>query len=219
MASSLNQIAERCAYGLDQPNNILLKEHIKFSIKAWRATLIRRDIAANGISDEFLQTIKVPLEKIGKIDACETSPECYILRTKYKVPKSIRLKADVNYKFVGIYDEHDNLKPITYVEPEEFRYTKFNSFTSNVIRYTNENQYFKLYNNTLLKSLVIQTAFSDPRELNTSCDEECYNDDMDYPISEDMIFSIIQGLIKGEFLIQNPTDEEVNIVNKNLKLK
>ena len=216
--ATLNQIVERIGYALNAPINTVLKENLKFSVKYWRAMLIRRDVQANGLSDEFLQRIPIDLIKVDKLDACDYTLGCdFILRSKYRVPKPVRLKTDVTFKFVGVYDQNDNLKPAVYSEVEEMRYRKFNTYTSKSLTYNYTNGYLYFFNNTLLKKAVIQAIFADPAEVNTVCDEECYNDDMQFPIADDMIQVIMQGILKGEFPLQTPLDEEVDIESNKVK--
>lgn len=205
--ATLNQIADRIAYSLNDPFNYQLKENIKFSVKTWRAFLIRQDILRNGLSDEFLQRFYVDLVKVDKADACNFDLNCLILRTKFEVPKPIRLNNDILFKFVGTVDG----KPFTYVEYEEVAYTAYTKFSTNLIRYNYTNGYLYIFGNTKLKKLAIQAVFVNPEEINNSCDEEtCYKDDKEFPISEDMIKIIISGIMSGEFKIQ-PKDEEVTI--------
>lgn len=211
--ASLNQFSERIAYALNDPLNTMLLENIKFSVKYWRAMLIRRDVAVNGMSDEYLQRIPISLQKVDKIDSCDITFGCdYILRSTLKVPKPLRLKNDVVFKFVGVLDLQGNMKPATYIEFEEFRYTKFNRFTYNTLRYNYTNGYLYFFNNTLLKKAFVQAIFSDPTLVNTACDEECYNDDMEFPCPEDMLQQIFAGIVNGEFPLKNKlTSEEVNM--------
>lgn len=207
--ASLNQIGERIAYALNDPLNYMLKENIKFSIRYWRAMLIRRDIAQNGLSDEFLQRIYLDLIKVDKADACNFNLDCVkVLRTKNKIPKPIRLKTDVLFKFLGSVDG----KPFTYTEYEEIPYTCYNKFTSKSIRYTYINEYIYVFNNTLLKKIAIQTPFVDPYQANNICDDTtCFNDDSEFPCPEDMIQQIVSGILSGEFKMVNPPDEEVEV--------
>ncbi len=211
--ATLNQIAERIAYALNDPLDTMLKENLKFSIKYWRSMLIRRDVAQNGLSDEFLQRIYIDLVKVDKADACDFAIGCdVILRSKYKVPKPVRLKTDVVFKFVGIFDLENNLKATTYTEFEEFRYTKFNRFTDKSVRYNYTNGYLYFFNNTMLKKAVIQSAFSDPTSVNTACDTPCYDDNMEFPCADDMIQQIFQGIVNGEFPMKTkPLSEEVAV--------
>lgn len=211
--ATLNQISERIAYALNEPLNTMLRENIKFSIKYWRSMLIRRDVAQNGLSDELLQRVNFNLVKVDKADACDFTIGCdYILRSEFKIPKPVRLKTDNVFKFVGIFDLQGNLKPVTYTEFEEFRYTKFNRVTHNVIRYNYTNGYLYFFNNTLLKKATIQAIFADPAQANNACGTECYNDDMEFPCPDDMIQQIFAGIISSEFPMKvKPISEEVEI--------
>ena len=206
---TLNEISERIAYALNEPLNYILKENIKFSVKYWRALLIRRDVQANGLSDEFLQRIYLDLIKVDKADACNFNLNCTdVLRTKNPIPRPLRLKNDILFKFVGTVDG----KPFSYVEYEEVAYTCYNKFTSKDIKYNYTNNYLYVFNNTKLKKIAIQSAFSDPTEVNQFCNTDtCYTDDMEFPCPYDMVQQIVQGILSNEFKILNPLDEEVDI--------
>lgn len=214
--ASLNQISERIAYSFNDPFNSMLRENIKFSIKNLRALFIRRDVAVNGLSDEFLQRFSFDLIKVDRVDDCNFKFGCEnILRSKFKIPKPLRLKTDVVFKFIGSLDLKGNFKAATYVEFEEFRYTEYNRFTSKILRYNYTNGYIYFFNNTFLKRGIAQSAFSDPTLVNNLCGVECYNDDMEFPCPEDMIQQIISGIISGEFPLKiKPLAEEVNIEEK-----
>lgn len=205
---TLNQIAERVAYALNEPLNQMLKENIKFSVRYWRAMLIRRDIQANGMSDEFLQRVYIPLIKVDKADACNFNlGDCKILRSENKIPKPIRVKNDVLFKFVGTVDG----KSFTYTEYEEVPYTCYNRFTSKVIRYVYINEYIYIFNNDLLKQFAIQTPFVDPYKANTVCGTTCFDDNSDFPCPDDMVQQIVSGILQGEFKLMNPIDKEVEV--------
>lgn len=212
--ATLNQIAERIAYAKNQPLNTILRENIKFSVKYWRAMMIRRDMAINGLSDEFLQRIDIPLQRVDEADTCSFSLGCEnILRTANPVPKPIRVKNDILFKFVGTPKNKDETKnkAFSYIEEEEINFRRYNKFTSKTICYTYVNQYIYIFNNMHLKSIRVQSAFSDPSKINISC-TGCYNDDMEFPIGDDMIETIVKGILTGEMSMQiPPTDEEVRV--------
>lgn len=212
--ASLNAIAEHIAYELKDPLNVVLKENIKFSIKYWRALLIRRDIARNGLSDEFLQRFYFDLIPVDKADACNFNLDCQILRSKFEIPTPIRLNNDILFKFVGSVDG----KPWTYTEYEEVPYVAYNKFTSKEIRYTFVNRYFYIFGNNKLRKGAVQAPFSDPTLINTSCTQDsCYSDDSEFPIAADMLQQITQGILSTEFKIMNLKDNEVELdtdVNK-----
>lgn len=203
---TLNQIAERIAFSLGDPLNNILKENIKFSIKNWRATLIRRDIQTNGLSTEFLQRIYLDLKKVDKADSCNFNlDKCHILRTVNPLPQYIRWKNDSTFKFIGTSDGGAS----TETEYEEIPYTCYNRFTSEVIRHSVINNYIYIFNNTKLKKIALQHAFVDPYQANILC-EGCYTDDSDFPCPADMVTQIMSAILTGEFKII-PINEEVNV--------
>ena len=212
--ASLNQIAERIAYTLGEPLNIVLKENIKFSIKYWRALLYRRDIATNGQSDEFLQKFHAPLTKVDKADDCAFTLDCTILRTTNKVPKPVRLKTDVLFKFVGTADG----KAFDYTEYEEVQFRCENKYTGKSIIYSYINDYLYIFNATKLKKLAIQAVFANPEEINIcATSDTCYSDDDKYPIADDMIGDIINGILSKEFKLLDAKDLAVSVEPTDLK--
>lgn len=214
--STKSQIAERIAYGLNDPLNIMLKENIKFSLNGWRALLIRRDVQANGMSDGFLQRFYIPLVKVDKADSCAFNLDCVkVLRSTLPIPRPVRLKSDVLFKFVGTVDG----KSFVPVEYEEIPYTCYNKYTSGDIRYSYINEYLYFFNNTKLKYAALQYIVADPKSINSICTEStCYNDNSEYPLPDDLIPQIVSAILSGEFKILNPVDEEVE-VNKDLPNK
>lgn len=204
---TLNQAAERIAFAFNEPLNYVLKQNIKFSIINYRAQFMRRDIAANGMSDEFLQRFFVDLIKVDKVDNCSFDIGCTILRSKSKVPKPLRQKTDVVFKFVGTpYG-----KSFAYSEFEEVQYRAFNKYTSSEILYSYINEYIYIFNANKLKRVSMQYPLADPRQVNGCSDEICYSDNDTFPIAEDLMADIIKGIISGEFRLMNPKDEQVKV--------
>lgn len=203
-----SQLAETIAYGLGDHLNITLKENIKFSLNNWRALIIRRDVAVNGMSDGFLQKFHVDLQKVDKADNCKFSIDCTkILRTVNKIPRPVRLKSDVLFKYIG----DGNGKPWTPVEYEEIAFTCFNKYTFREIRYSYINDYIYVFNNTKLKYAAFQYIVANPEAINTSCTTDtCYTDNSDYPCPEDIAQQIILGIKSGEFKI-SPVSDEVKV--------
>lgn len=204
--TTLNKIAERIAYSLNDPFNIMLLQNIKFSVNNMRATFIRRDITANNLSPEYLQRVKISFTKVDKADACNLNLDCVkVLKSTTHIPQYLRWKADVPFKFFGTLDG----KSFTYTEYEELPYTCYNRFTNNIVRYALINGYAYVFNNTLLKHAFLEHIFIDPNEANTLC-AGCYTDDSPYPCPADMVQQIIQTILQTEFKVV-PENEQVVI--------
>lgn len=205
--ATLNESAEHIAFELKDPLNVELKENIKFSLKYWRATLIRRDVARNGMSTEFLQRYYFDLIKVDKADACNFNLDCQILRSKYEIPVPIRLNNDSAYKFIGDV----NGKGWTETEYEEIPYVAYNKYTSKDIRVAIVNRYFYVFGNTKLRKGMTQAAWANPSLINNDCEGNCYTDDSEFPLPLDMLQQITQGILSTEYKIMNFKDNEVEI--------
>lgn len=203
--ASLNQIADSVSAALGDENNYSLKERIKFTVKYYRARFLRNDIEKNGLAKEYIIPIQAELILVDKLDSCYIELGCKILRTKNRIPKPLRLKNDSLFKFAGSID-HSII--FTYTEAEELQFTKFNRFTSDVGRYWIFDYYVYVAFRKGFKWLGLDYVPLNPEEAIKLCDKECYDDDMEFPLPEDMLVSIIQGMLKGEFAILN-----VNQVN------
>ncbi len=203
---SLNQIADTIIDRLNQPFNTMLRERKKFEVKYWRAEFIRQSVEKNGLSYEFIQPFETDLTKVDKADTCIANINCPVLRTKNKIPKPVRLKDDVPFKYVG---ELGGNNSYSYTELEELPFTLSNKYTAKSIRYNYTNGYIYVFNNTKLKFISIQGIFTNP-ELINSCSNLCYNDDMEFPIADDMLRSIIEGIVNEE--LKAPVkDREVKV--------
>ena len=207
--ASLNQISEHICGLLGSPLNISLREQVKFSVKYYRAFLIRRDIERNGISHHYVQAFNVKLIPIDKGDTCVITIDCQILRTENKLPRSIRSKrGGTPFKYFG---EVGGVEPYTFTELSELAFTFHNKYTANVKRYDIINDYGYIFNTNKVGVARIEDIFSNPEEAIDFCDDTaCYTDDMEFPLPDDMIQTIVESIIKGEFKLI-PSSNEVKI--------
>lgn len=206
---TLKEAAENIATQKGKAHDVVFKENVKFSIRYWRALLIRRDVAANGVSDEYMQRLHLPLKKVDKADSCNFDlGACHIVvRTENQVPQTIRFKSDVPFKFLG--DAYG--RPFTHTQYEEVPYTCYNRFTPKVFRYAYLNGYVYVFNNTKIKYITIIDAFVDPYKANTLCGGVCFNDDSEFPCPADLMHNIITGIVTGEYRVVTADDSEVDI--------
>lgn len=206
---SLNQLSEHICGLLDQPNNIPLREQVKFSVKHYRASLIRRDVERNGLSHHYIQAFNVKLIAFDKADTCVASLDCQVLRTENKLPRSIRMKrGGIPFKYFGAIG---GIESYTFTELSELTFTFHNKYTANIKRYDIINDYGYIFNTNKVGVVRIEDIFSNPEEAIDFCDDTaCYTDDMEFPLPEDMIQTIVEGIIKGEFRLI-PTDQQVKI--------
>lgn len=210
---TLNKIAYSIADSVGQPLNHMMVERIKYTIKYYRAEFIRQDIAKNGVSAEYLQTVTVPLQRVDEVDFCNVVLGCDVLRTINKIPKPVRKSYTIPFKYVGYVGFKG---AFSYRQGQENTYAKFNKFTGCSLAYDYKNGYIYVYNNLKLKYITVQDVFIYPEEVNSFCSDDngtqCYNDDMDFPMPEDMLRTITQGIRSGELRMYNLDDKEIELV-------
>ena len=204
---SLQSTAEYLAARLGEPTDFVLIQQLKFSIKYWAAMLIRRDAEVNQEHSLYLRSINLSLIQVDQLDPCASVVQCPVLRTKYKVPRPIRLKDGRLFKFCGEAGVGTRKKSFTYTEPEELEYTKHNKYTSEAIRYCWFNGYIYVFNNLLYKIIALEYAPTDIEEFISCCNGCSDDDDICYP--EDMLQIIIEGILNKEFKLK-PIEDEVH---------
>lgn len=216
---TLNEIVDKIAADLREPNNYSLKENLKITVKYWRAEFLRRDITRNGISPYYLQSMVFTLSKVDKLDNCLVEDGCVILKTDIKLPESIRTASDFDFKYVG---EVGGGKPFTYTEFEELQFTAYNKYTARVNRWALKNGYGYVFpiigqeQETIFlpkfKFLEVESPFVNPEEIRQVCGEtfNCLTmDDETFPIPTDMLRAISEGIIKNQLEIKEKPKDEV----------
>lgn len=232
----LQEIAEDIAYKLGDQFNTTLKESIKQTLIVYRAKYIRDDVERNGVISDihFSQTFTVELEEVnllthfGANTECITSicdddtelPEYTILISKNKIPKPVRLKnaSGDSFQFVGTID---GVKRFKYTTLDKYPYLRELPYNSKTIYYSFINERLIILNNlncndmmnTLdLCNALIKSVFENPRDIYTFCPTQVFIDDNEFPIGLDMLMSMKQSILKGEYpLIPVKDGEQVNI--------
>ena len=100
--ATLNEISATICDALGKPFDGMLKQRVKFSIKYYRAMLIRRDAERNPMSKHNVQRMNVKLKKVDKADTCVVDIDCDVLRTEHKIPKPVRMNSDSPFKYVDV---------------------------------------------------------------------------------------------------------------------
>lgn len=204
---TLNQIGDFIAYRVNRPNDRAVKNQAKLLAKTIRSRESRRSLERARHDRQLLQRIQVELIKVDKADSCFIDIGCTIRRTKNKVPKPIRWKTDAPFIYVGQLVGNNSF---TYTDLEELRYAAKNKFTSKVGRYYYINDYIYVVNQDKLKWIDIHSQFDDPDQIINLCDNNaCYNDDMEFPVTNDILHVIIREILTVEFKMPAITDDEI----------
>jgi len=207
--ASLNKYAEQVLLAINRPYDFATHKRIKDLIKQARAERIRQSIERNGIDIHFRQVYHPKLIKVDIADSCVIDIGCIILRTENRIANPIRYKSDVPFLFVGSADENISF---TYAgNARELTSATQSKFMSKSPRYMYVNGYLYLYNVTRVKQLAVEALYENP-ELGTDACNICYFDDMEFPISLDMINSIIKEIVSTGILNATKTIPEVETV-------
>lgn len=223
---TLNQIAEDIAYKLGDQFNHTLNESIKHTLIYYRSKFIRDDIEKNGINiNTYYQTIVLNLEKVNKLedvgadvaclasfcDTAKNNKKYIILKSKEKLPNFVKLKSINNspFKYIGSIDR---LKRFKYSSPDTLEFLQHLPYQNNEIYYYISNNYVYLLNTIEICNFLIEGIFDNPREAYKLCEEGKFKDDNEFPISNDLLFYIVNNIVTKEYpLINKPDGEEIGI--------
>ena len=192
--------------GRSSNNDYISTDQIKFNIKYYRAMLIRRDFARNGMITRHLEQDLGCLELI-KVDAskcCNLPTECAVYRTVRKIPKTVRFNFKDAVTYVG---DISGTGTIPIVESNTVQWLPYDKYTKNKMKAYMIEDYLYIYNADGLKFINVRGIFEDPEDLaRFDCDgSDCYDDNSDFPIPMDMLQIITNGLMSGELMMLSST--------------
>ena len=186
-------------------DSFLNEDHALFLLKKYRAFLIKKEQekkAATESASEFdYQQICLDLEKVPAIDG-DPCTGGYYLRTKQAIPKLM----DDNPPTVYPVDFYQAIN-ISYIPRERMRFVGTNKYLQNII-YVSLGPDKHLYLNSsnpqffYLKKLRLNAVFEDFEEASELlCDDNgestsCDVFDMDFPISEYLVPTLIELVVK-----------------------
>ncbi len=205
---SLNEIAYLVADRLPGTTLPALTtvEEIKASIIHWRALLLRRAYSADNTFPQAAQQSlgMVELEHLDPITRKAPIADFegeQLLRTTLKIPQPIRTRSSGDFIYVGGYGF---MTPYTQVSPIERRARKFNRHTADTPSYSYRDGYIEVYD-AEVKRILVQAIFQDPREVSRFAlcpGVDQYDDTTEFPLPYDLIQSIVEGILKGEYALQ-----------------
>lgn len=206
---SLNQITDEIADALNRPFDDMLKLRLKEIIKNERALLIREQQSKYGVDDVFIQRYVADVEKVDKSEYPNVS-ECTILRTQNKIPAPVRMNRDTPFSYVGTIDGNNAFRK------GDFSHTKFMHFLSlsgGGTTYSYRDGYVFIFSRNKLKQITITAAYDSPElviptETSSNISNGItYSDDMEFPLSRDLIQRIKEKLLSGELAITDGKDK------------
>ena len=197
--------------GRSSNNEHISLRQIEFNVKYYRAMLLRRDFAKNGMvsrhSEQSLGCIE--LEKVNASQCCSLPIECDVVRTVVDIPRTVRYNFTDAITHVA---DPSGIITIPTVDVLTVQFLPYDRFTKNTRKaYMIEDRMY-IYNPGGMDTINIRGVFEDPEEIALfDCEgSDCYDDESDFPLPMDLVQAITDGLVKGTFMmiIQTPSDTE-----------
>lgn len=207
--ATLNEIVYNIAEQMNRSDDAVLRERIKFMVGYYRAQFIRQDQQRkHSLPSHFVQTLDcLEMEASNAMECCEVEDiGCEVWRTKLKVPRTVRVYDGSEFAYVGSVDAKQPYQRTTAVQAEFSRYNKFTSRLPQYM-YTKDRIYVL---NARPKKILVKGIFEKPEELEAfkCCDgSTVFTEDMEYPISLDMVQRITQSMLATEMRLENPQDD------------
>jgi len=197
--------------GRSTNNEHISLRQIEFNVKHYRAMLLRRDFARNGLVSRHVEQSLgcIELEKVNASQCCNLPIECDVVRTVIDIPRTVRFNFTDAITHVS---DPSGLITIPVVDPLTVQFLPYDRFTKNTRKaYMIEDKLY-IYNPGGMDTINIRGVFEDPEEVaKFECDGgDCYDDQSDFPLPLDMVQAITDGLVRGTFMMiaQTVSDTE-----------
>lgn len=179
---------------------------IKFNVQYYRAMLIRRDFARNGMTTRHLEQDLgcIELEVVDASKCCGLPLSCHVMKSKKKIPRTVRFNFTDALTYVGGID---GITDIPVVSSHMVKFLIWDKYTKDNTKAYMIEDYLYLANPHDIGFVNVRGVFEDPeRVAEFTCDgNQCYDDTMDYPIPGDMLQTITQGIMQGELGLMSGT--------------
>jgi len=197
--------------GRSSNNEHISLRQIEFNVKHYRAMLLRRDFARNGLVSRHVEQDLgcIELEKVNASQCCKLPIECDVVRTVVDIPRTVRFNFTDAITHVS---DPSGLITIPVVDALTVQFLPYDRFTKNTRKaYMIEDKLY-IYNPGGMDTINIRGVFEDPEVVaKFECDGgDCYDDQSDFPMPLDMVQAITDGLVKGTFMMiaQTVSDTE-----------
>lgn len=216
--ASLNQLVSEIAHAVGDPNNVPLKRNIRYAILHTRNELIRRSYETHNYLDKGLQQrfrvsiIDVPDGDLHNSDGLKLPA---IKRTKYKVPKPVRLTNNLPFQSIRTAG-YDNTE-IAFAKEASAKFYSHLVGLCNLPVYDYINGYLYFFSHDVnwfnnIGHIIVESAFEVPHIIPEetveatkdveydSVDDEAKFDDDEFLLPEDMIGAIKDIIFKRNLL-------------------
>lgn len=179
----------------------LEEELIQYWIHQARAKFIAEAIQRrDNITDTWIQSIScMELIQVDASECCLVDTNCFVLRTKDKLPPTIEYYQDNGIIRVVTADGTVIAKSNAFAE----KYGSYNKYTGNKRSWFLQNGYLYITSEQLMTYITVYALFENPMDLAdfTACNgDTCYSADSSYPVSNKMANDITNYIIRAKVL-------------------
>lgn len=204
--------------GISADDERISDRYLYSELKTTRAKVLHQRLNSyHSLSQNNYTTIDcMPLE-LGQYSDCPCyTTDCYILRSKYPLPRIITYKDGLAIEGVYTLDGRE----ITLMQQKKSQFRRFRRTGHDDLFYFIHNNYVYVLGSTTLKVISITAAFADPMELSSI--SACGNGDdpsacfdlttSDFPIDDDLFDSVEKIILQKHLQVDErmPNDTENN---------
>lgn len=218
--ATLNHIVSQLADSLNRPNDTAFKKRLKELVVQEFAMFVSRSIAKYGIDNEFVLSYTITeLRLVTTINGKTLARPYY--ETVNKLPRPLRYPSNCPFVYVG---EEDGDVPYSYRNLSSRKFTNLLPNVGDGPSYDFSEDKLQLWNipnrtvhvmtpeehyEDVPKTLLVLQVPSDPRASQTPdvFSEFMFDDDREFPITQDMVQQIKLSLLKGELSVTDSKDK------------
>lgn len=193
-------------------------EQIAFWFAEIRAMLISQAIAKRqDITDTWVQDLScMELELVDASECCFITTDCYILKTKVRIPNTIETAGD--NLILRVTNPMGDIIPKSNVF--EAKYNRYNKYTGKKSQWYLRDGYLYITSELLLEHVNIFAIFENPEDLaglSTCGGAACFSWDSKYPCSLKMANDITNIIMQTKVMpfLQMPHDTSNDALSQN----
>jgi hypothetical protein len=197
--------------GRSSNNDHISLSQIEFNVKHYRALLLRRDNAKNGLITRHTEQDLgcLDLERVNASKCCSLPLECEVSRTILKIPRTVRFN---NMDAITHVSDPSGMNTIPLVDSIAVHTLIYDRFTKNDKKAYMIEDHLYIYNPSGMDTVNLRGIFEDPEEIAAfECNgSDCYDPEAPFPLSMDMVNAITEGLVSKTLLMlpKTPSDTE-----------
>jgi hypothetical protein len=207
--NTLDTISDYIATQMGRADDKVFIRLVRYSVKYWRAFLLRQHLERNKNSELYFQSIVRELEPTKKFNYNATELEStHVKVTTVAIPEIIKFNGREPFNYVG---SSDFTRPFTFLRAEDIAYffdVKYGK--NNRVGYFPDGDKIYIFSCKNVGEVLIRHAFFDFDVVQRENDEQsCEDIDVNMRMPSDKIHTIVLGLLSGEFSFQNDKADKI----------